>query len=130
LGAVDLPVLDARVGALPVHDHGRGGHQPSHPVAAGQDSLEQPGGPATVHVHGATDVDHRLAVADHAAEVEHLLDTLERPAYGVGVPEVAAHELRVGAERSARRAGGVRQGVEVVEHPHPEPVLEQRVDEV
>ena len=85
--------------------------------------------PPRVGVDGAPDVDHRLAVPDHPAEVEHAVDAFERPVDRVTVAEIADHQLGLAAEVGGR-AVGVCERVETVEHAHALAGREQRVDEV
>jgi hypothetical protein len=61
--------------------------------------------------------------------VEDAVDPVERLVDCVPVAQVPHHELRLGAQ-VGRRAVGVGERVEVVEHPHLVAGLQQRVHEV
>ena len=119
----------AAVGAFAVDDHRGGGDEPAYPVAAFEYGFEQRGGAGGVGVDGAADVDHRLAVADHPAEVEDAVDAVECAVDGLAVAQVADEQLGLRVEVS-RDAVGVRERVEVVEHAHLLARRQQGVDEV
>jgi hypothetical protein len=124
-GAVPL----AAVGALAVDHHRRCGDKAPNSVPPCDHSLEQGGGTAGVVVHGSPDVDHRLTVSHHAAEVEDAIDVTERAFNGVEIAQVPDHQLCV-AIKMLGRAVLVRERVEIVEHPHAVAVRQQHVDQV
>jgi hypothetical protein len=122
-------VLGAAVATLAVDDDRRRQHDTPDRIAAASDPLEQRRRAAAVGVDGAAHVDHRLSVADDAAEVEDAVHAGERTRDVVVVAQIGPQQLDVGRGASWRGAG-VRERIEVVEHANSSTAPHERVDEV
>ena len=73
---------------------------------------------------------HALPDADARGEVDDRVGAVERAAHGLGVADVADHELHLRAQVVRPRPALVHLLGEVVERPHAVPAGEQRVGEV
>ncbi len=109
----DPPVPGAVVGALPVHDHRRGEHEPPDPAAAHR--LEQHRGAGDVDVGICRQVRHVDAEADQGGLVTHHVGARHGPADRPGVADVGHGQVE--AVREVTRRPGMHGGSQRVHAP-------------